>query len=74
MPYISLTPTFSICPEHGYIKGEHWACPNCKSETEVWSRVVGFLRPVGNWNAGKRSEYKERIKYTLPEEVVQAVK
>jgi ribonucleoside-triphosphate reductase len=65
MPYISLTPTFSICAEHGYISGEHWQCPHCDGETEVWSRVVGFLRPVADWNAGKRTEYKERIKYNI---------
>ena len=65
MPYISITPTFSICPEHGYITGEQWTCATCGSETEVWSRVVGFLRPVGDWNAGKRQEYKERVKYAI---------
>ena len=63
MPYISLTPTFSICSKHGYITGEHWKCPNCGNDTEVWSRVVGFLRPVGDWNAGKRAEHRERVKF-----------
>jgi ribonucleoside-triphosphate reductase len=66
MPYISITPTFSICDNHGYLTGEQWKCPTCKGETEVWSRVVGFLRPVADYNAGKRKEYKERIKYKLP--------
>jgi ribonucleoside-triphosphate reductase len=65
MPYISLTPTFSICQEHGYLAGEQWKCGTCKKETEVWSRVVGFLRPVGDYNAGKRTEYKERVKYKI---------
>lgn len=65
IPFTSLTPTFSICREHGYIKGEKWKCPTCKSKTEVWSRVVGFLRPVSDFNAGKRAEYKERIKYKV---------
>jgi len=65
MPYISLTPTFSICPEHGYIGGEHFACPSCGAETEVWSRVVGYLRPVKNFNTGKKQEYKDRKKFKL---------
>ena len=65
MPYISITPTFSICSEHGYIAGEQWKCPTCKTDTEVWSRVVGFLRPVQDYNAGKRKEYKERVMYKI---------
>lgn len=67
LPYISLTPTFSICPEHGYIKGEEFRCPDCGQETEVWSRVVGYLRPVQNYNKGKKEEYFERKKYKVPE-------
>lgn len=65
MPYLSVTPTFSLCPTHGYLAGEHWQCPTCGADTEVWSRVVGFLRPVANFNAGKRQEYHERRKYNL---------
>ena len=65
MPYISITPTFSVCPEHGYIKGEEFSCPTCGHETEVWSRVVGFIRPVNNFHVGKRQEYKERKKYVV---------
>ncbi|MDR0383966.1 MAG: ribonucleoside triphosphate reductase [Christensenellaceae bacterium] len=65
MPYISITPTFSICQNHGYRAGEHWTCPQCGAECEVWSRVVGFLRPVADYNKGKRQEYKERTKYKL---------
>jgi ribonucleoside-triphosphate reductase len=65
MPYISITPTFSICQDHGYIAGEHWECPTCHKTTEVWSRVVGFLRPVADYNSGKRQEYMERKKYLL---------
>ncbi|MDR0462230.1 MAG: ribonucleoside triphosphate reductase [Christensenellaceae bacterium] len=68
IPFVSITPTFSICSHHGYIAGEKWKCPTCKKDTEVWSRVVGFLRPIGDWNAGKRQEYKERIKYKCPTE------
>jgi len=65
MPYISITPTFSICGDHGYMAGEQWKCTTCSGETEVWSRVVGFLRPVQDYNAGKRREYKDRLKYKI---------
>ncbi len=65
MPYISITPTFSVCPEHGYIKGEEFTCPTCGHDTEVWSRVVGFIRPVNNFHVGKRQEYKDRKKYVV---------
>ena len=67
LPYISLTPTFSICQEHGYLDGEQFACPECGSDTEVWSRVVGYLRPVQNFHKGKKAEYDERIKYEIKE-------
>jgi ribonucleoside-triphosphate reductase len=69
LPYLSLTPTFSICPEHGYLSGEHFSCPTCNADTEVWSRVTGYLRPVANYNNGKRQEYGDRKKYRLPEQV-----
>lgn len=65
LPYLSLTPTFTICPAHGYLSGEHWQCPICGTDTEVWSRVVGFLRPVSNYHAGKKQEYYDRKKYRL---------
>ena len=65
LPYLSLTPTFSICPEHGYITGEVGICPQCGKETEVWTRVVGYLRPVKNFNKGKTEEYSERVKYVI---------
>ena len=65
LPYISFTPTFSICPDHGYISGEHFTCPDCGAETEVWSRVVGYLRPVKNYNTGKKEEYRLRKKYMI---------
>jgi anaerobic ribonucleoside-triphosphate reductase len=67
LPYISLTPTFSICNDHGYIAGEHYTCPECGANAEVWTRVVGYLRPVQNFNKGKREEYKERKKYVIKE-------
>ncbi len=65
MPYISITPTFSICKEHGYIAGEHFNCPTCGQKAEVWSRVVGYLRPVQNYNPGKKEEYLMRKKFVI---------
>lgn len=70
LPYISLTPTFSVCPDHGYINGEVTECPQCGRKTEVWTRVVGYLRPVQNFNEGKTEEYGERIKYKIKEEQI----
>ncbi|MFN4189765.1 MAG: ribonucleoside triphosphate reductase [Pseudothermotoga sp.] len=63
LPYITITPTFSICQDHGYIPGEEYNCPMCGRTTEVWSRVVGFYRPVQNWNPGKQEEFKLRRTY-----------
>ncbi len=60
LPYFTLTPTFSICPNHGYLNGEHFNCPECGAPSEVYSRIVGYLRPVQQWNNGKQEEYKER--------------
>jgi len=65
LPYFTLTPSFSICGEHGYIKGEHNSCPDCGRETEVYSRVVGYLRPVKQWNEGKRDEFARRCRYQV---------
>lgn len=65
IPYITITPTFSICPDHGYIAGESFTCPTCGKEAEVWSRVVGFHRPVQSWNKGKREEYRERKEFSV---------
>jgi ribonucleoside-triphosphate reductase len=69
LPYITLTPTFSICPVHGYIAGEHFECPQCtiKQPCEVYSRVVGYLRPVQQWNTGKKEEYAKRKTFKIPE-------
>ena len=64
LPYFTITPTFSICNDHGYITGEHFKCPTCKSETEVYSRIVGYYRPVKQWNVGKKEEFKDRLEYT----------
>ncbi len=65
IPYFTLTPTFSICPVHGYIPGEHYTCPYCGRKTEVYSRVVGYFRPVQNWNNGKKEEFKMRVDFNL---------
>lgn len=65
LPYFTLTPTFSICPEHGYLRGEQAHCPQCDKETEVYSRVVGYLRPVARWNDGKQEEYAHRKTYVV---------
>ena len=60
LPYFTITPTFSVCPVCGYIPGEHPTCPKCSRETEVYSRVVGYLRPIKQWNKGKREEFAQR--------------
>jgi len=69
LPYITLTPTFSVCPVHGYISGEHFNCPKCAIEQpcEVYSRIVGYLRPVQKWNKGKQQEFKERKEFKTKE-------
>jgi ribonucleoside-triphosphate reductase len=64
LPYFSITPTFSVCLDHGYLKGEHHSCPECGASTEVYSRIVGYLRPIRTWNDGKQQEFKERTPYT----------
>ena len=63
LPYFTLTPTFSICPTHGYLNGEQQRCAHCNQETEIYSRVVGYLRPVKQWNDGKQAEYALRKTY-----------
>ncbi len=63
IPYITITPTYSICPDHGYLKGEHPSCLECGKNAEVYSRVVGYFRPVRNWNEGKQEEFKQRLEY-----------
>jgi len=65
VPYFTITPTFSVCSRHGYLKGEHFSCPNCGEETEVYSRIVGYYRPVQNWNLGKKSEFHQRTEYKV---------
>ncbi|MCP5006589.1 MAG: hypothetical protein GY941_22005 [Planctomycetes bacterium] len=63
LPYLSITPTFSVCPTHGYLTGEQPACDICGSETEIYSRITGYYRPMKNWNKGKTGEYKKRAGY-----------
>lgn len=65
IPYFTVSPTFSVCPEHGYQRGEHAACPICGGKAEIWTRVVGFHRPVQNWNLGKKEEFRDRLEYVL---------
>ncbi|MEG1143361.1 MAG: ribonucleoside triphosphate reductase [Bacilli bacterium] len=68
LPYISFTPSFSICSEHGYLNGEQFTCPTCGKDTEVYSRVVGYLRPIQNFNKGKKEEFKDRKKYVIKDD------
>ena len=63
LPYYTISPTYTICPNHGYISGEHFDCPECGEKTEVYSRITGYYRPVQNWNDGKVQEYKDRKEY-----------
>ena len=69
LPYFTLTPTFSVCPTHGYLRGEHPACPECGATAEIYSRVVGYLRPVSQWNNGKRAEFGVRSSYAIEAQV-----
>ena len=65
MPYFTITPTFSICPTHGYLTGKQETCPSCGQTAEVYSRVVGYLRPIAQWNEGKVEEFKNRKTFKL---------
>ena len=65
LPYYTISPTYSVCRKHGYIKGEVYKCPECGETTEVYSRITGYYRPVQNWNAGKAQEFKERKLYDV---------
>ena len=67
LPYFTFSPTFSTCPNHGYIAGEHFTCPECGAECEVYSRVVGYIRPVTQWNKGKKREFKDRKEFVIEE-------
>ena len=65
LPYYTMSPTYSVCHDHGYITGEHFTCPKCGKDTEVWSRITGYDRPVQNWNDGKVQEFKDRKEYNI---------
>ena len=65
LPYYTMSPTYSVCKNHGYLTGEQWTCPHCGEPTEVNSRITGYYRPVQNWNTGKSQEYKDRMVYNI---------
>ena len=67
LPYFTFSPTFSTCPNHGYISGEHHTCPECGESCEVYSRVVGYIRPVNQWNKGKKKEFSDRKTFEIEE-------
>ncbi len=70
LPYYTLSPTYSICREHGYLSGEVYECPICGKKTEVYSRITGYYRPVQNWNAGKSQEFKHRQDYIIEKSIL----
>ena len=74
LPYYTLSPTYSVCKDHGYIAGEAFSCPTCGGKTEVYSRITGYYRPVLNWNDGKSQEYKDRMVYNIATSVVKRSK
>ncbi len=65
LPYYTMSPTYSVCKDHGYLSGELYSCPHCGQKTEVYSRITGYYRPVQNWNDGKTQEFKDRKEYDL---------
>lgn len=67
LPYFTFSPTFSTCPNHGYVAGEHFTCPECGASCEVYSRVVGYIRPVQQWNKGKKKEFADRKEFKIKE-------
>lgn len=67
LPYFTFSPTFSTCPYHGYVAGEHYTCPECGASCEVYSRVVGYIRPVQQWNKGKKQEFLDRQEFKIGE-------
>ncbi|MBP3313785.1 MAG: ribonucleoside triphosphate reductase, partial [Oscillospiraceae bacterium] len=70
LPYYTMSPTYSVCADHGYLTGEQYTCPHCGKETEVYSRITGYYRPVKNWNDGKSQEYKDRKVYDIENSVL----
>ena len=73
LPYYTISPTYSVCKTHGYISGEHFKCPECGGEAEVYSRITGYYRPVKNWNEGKSQEFKDRKVYHTGESVSEPI-
>ena len=69
LPYYTLSPTYSVCAQHGYIAGEKHTCPTCGGKTEIYSRITGYYRPVQNWNDGKAQEYKDRLEYSIEQAI-----
>ncbi len=67
LPYFTFSPTFSTCPNHGYVAGEHYSCPDCGADCEVYSRVVGYIRPINQWNKGKKKEFSDRKTFEIKE-------
>ena len=67
LPYYTISPTYSVCKNHGYLAGETYTCPICHEKTEVYSRITGYYRPVQNWNDGKRQEFIDRVEYVVGE-------
>ncbi len=74
LPYYTISPTYSICQDHGYIDGEQYTCPHCGKKTEVYSRITGYYRPVQNWNDGKIQEFKDRKEYDIEHSVMKKKK
>jgi ribonucleoside-triphosphate reductase len=74
LPYFTISPTYSVCQRHGYLRGEQFACPSCGEEAEVYSRIVGYYRPVQNWNLGKKSEYHDRKIYQYADAIKEPAK
>ena len=70
LPYYTISPTYSVCKNHGYLAGEHFVCPECGEAAEVYSRITGYYRPVKNWNDGKTQEYKNRRVYDVNSSVL----
>lgn len=72
LPYFTISPTYSICKDHGYLPGEQKNCPICDQPTEVYSRITGYYRPISNWNDGKQHEYRDRLEYLVKDENIQS--
>ena len=74
LPYYTISPTYSVCQDHGYLSGEQYTCPHCGKKTEVYSRITGYYRPVQNWNDGKVQEFKDRKEYDIEHSILKKKK